>query len=908
MGVKKSTLRFIVFSLIFLLLSAALWSFTACKPKDVKDKDTFTPNGLKINAMADPLGVPVDDVRFSWQMNDPDDNEIQTAYRIVIAKTRYSFYKRDYIYNSGWVSSSENSSVKFENSEKYLKPNGLYFWAVATKDKDGNRSGFSDIQAFSTQIRDWESMKGIWADSSVGERDSFVFLRSRFNAKKFDNVEKVIVSVTATDTEPARQFVYNLYLNGQLIGLGPCREGADENGNSVLYYNTYDVTQYVLPKENVISAINYADDGKLFLCQITAFYTNGMSEVWVNSGRDYRSWKGLPADGIFGKDNSIGTGYYTAYANNINANIYPFGFATNNFDDSGWIECFCSEESINEDKLLKSGQYSPVKRFERAGASVERLSGGDWLIDLKQEIVGGIKLSFDGVADGKVDLYYGEQLNGDGTVKWHMNTDNKYRETFTLKAGRQTIETIDLLTYRYVQISGYDNLLTENDVRGLEVRAEFDDNDSYFDSSSQLLNEIFALTKNTIKYTTQDIMVDSQSRERRCYEGDLLINALASYAVSSDIGAVQLSLEYILTHKTDFLDYRLMPVMIAKQHYLYTGNDEIIRKYFDILKADCSVLPFDNNKNLVITENAQFVMDWPENDRDGYDMSVKYNTAYNCMQYKAYADLAYIADVLGDTSACNEARHYADLIKKSLTDKFYDKEKGAFCDGMNADGTLSAHYSQHATAYALWAGVYEQDMLQPMADFITGENKIKTSVFGVYFLLDGLYKSGYGDRANALLLDDDISEGAKTWAYMIKTLKATLTTEAWNESIKDNMTFSHPWSASPAYFVQSGICGINPTSPGFGKFTVKPSLTAADSFAYKMQTVKGKIGVDYCKNAYGYSVLKLEIPSNTTAQVYVECTENSKIYINGEKADAEYSGGYRRYEIGSGKASVEIRP
>lgn len=50
-------------------------------------------------------------------------------------------------------------------------------------------------------------------------------------------VEKVVANVTAGSTEPSRQFVYQFYLNGALVGLGP----AEKNGASQ-YYNTYDLT------------------------------------------------------------------------------------------------------------------------------------------------------------------------------------------------------------------------------------------------------------------------------------------------------------------------------------------------------------------------------------------------------------------------------------------------------------------------------------------------------------------------------------------------------------------------------------------------------------------------------------------------------------------------------------------
>ena len=78
-------------------------------------------------------------------------------------------------------------------------------------------------------------------------------------------------------------------------------------------------------------------------------------------------------------------------------------------------------------------------------------------------------------------------------------------------------------------------------------------------------------------------------------------------------------------------------------------------------------------------------------------------------------------------------------------------------------------------------GIYDdQDMANAMAATIAEQGKIRTSVYGSFFLLKGLYDSGNGHVANALLLDDDTSEGARTWAYMLYELGATITSEAWN--------------------------------------------------------------------------------------------------------------------------------
>ena len=130
-------------------------------------------------------------------------------------------------------------------------------------------------------------------------------------------------------------------------------------------------------------------------------------------------------------------------------------------------------------------------------------------------------------------------------------------------------------------------------------------------------------------------------------------------------------------------------------------------------------------------------------------------------------------------------------------------------------------------------GVYEdQAMADKMADYIRSQGKIKTSVYGSYFVLDGLYRAGAGDVANAMMMDRSANNGDRTWAYMIDTLGATITTEAWNETNKGNMTYSHPWGSAPGSQIIRGLFGIQPTKAGYSEFQVKLQPEGLESVSY----------------------------------------------------------------------------
>ncbi len=1081
-------------------------------PTDDPQNKTGKPTGLRINLLSAPFGVDKSDLRFSWVMNDKDQNEVQKAYRITVAKTAAALAAGEYLHDSGWVESAESTAVGQSALASKLSDNTLYYWQVSLRDASGAEAT-SDAQAFTTAVgEEWASIDGIWAgkasnsnlehstdwtnyqmdvefvidsnavgfvlrsanksnfymwqfkvegttallcphvykdgkfvnnssiakitvpaevafavgdpvyarivcdgdlvetyikdkngeyvlvderdmseygmsEGTVGLRtggsesgkiryayieslndggilyesnfengenpfsrcsiangaltvpkglstgdmldreavkdfmsgkssDAFVFLRTEISLSEaqISKLDRAVLSVTATSPEATRQFVYNMYVNGSIVGVGPSRYGKTPEGKDVLYYNTYDITSLLVAGDNCLASINYTTGGRAFLSQLTLHYTDGTREYVSNSARDAQDWKSLPADKIFGLGNSIGTNYYTAHANNIDSSLYPYGFANAGFDDSAWGNAMAGV-LLDEGMEFAPSQTDNVTRFVSEGkVTVKKLDNGDYVIDLGQEIVGGIRVLFDLAAAATVKVYYGEQLNEDGSVKYRMNTGNVYEETWKLVAGKQTIETIDMLTYRYVQISGCPAEITPEMVQGLEIRAPFDEDESYFSSDSALLNDIYELMKNTIKLTTQDLFVDSQSRERLAYEGDLIINLLAAHAFSDDYSIGRFSAEYLYTHRTWPAEYLLFAAMSAMDDYMATGDISSLEAYYEVLKTRVFTQYLDEETGLLTSGTSSgpsamnaVLIDWPLNERDGYDDKVKFNTVLNAVAVGCYEALAEIAALTGHQADADEFYDLADTIRDAMMDLLYDSEKGAFADGLHADGTRSSHYAQHATAYALAFGIYDdQSMADDMAATIAEQGKIRASVYGSFFLLKGLYDSGNGHVANALLLDEDTSEGAHTWAYMLYIMGATITTEAWNSQTKNNMTLSHPWGAAPAYAIKNGIFGINPTGAGYSTFDVRLQTEGLTKARLAVPTIKGEIAVSFEDKGHVY-LAQVNVPANTQATVYLPASAGAVITVNGEVVTATVSGGFAKVTVGSGTWNFEVK-
>ncbi len=754
-----------------------------------------------------------------------------------------------------------NPTVLLPDLTDALKDGTLYTLSAEAWGGDGVRRLLGKQISFAVGCA-WVSTAGIWAPErqEEGSTPDFAFLRHDFSVSPeiFSRIVCAHLSVTAVSPEPTRQYVYSLSVNGTEAGVGPCRLGRTPVGEVTLPYATYDVTSLLRAGKNIIAAACYTTAEHAFLCQLTCYGADGAPVLICNSGRDAAEWLALGGDAVFGKDNSIGTSYFTAHACNIHASLYPFGYDAADFiPDSRWASARLVTDDICAGRPLIPDGAEPMRRYPADERVTVEPSADGMLIDLGAEIIGGLALTLNNPTDAPVALTldFGEQTIPDGRggrrVKIPMNTGNRYRETWTIAPGEQTLESLSMMAYRYVGISGLPAgmTVTPADVCGLSLRKPFSASDSTLSTDHALLSDIIGLTKHTVKVTSQDIYVDSQSRERGAYEGDLLINMLAAYATEASFAPARLTAEYLLGHRTWPADYLLCIIFAARADYMATGDTRLISAWYDTLKGNLFT-EWEDETGLLAAPAATashsnaILVDWPPSERDGYDMQVTYNTVLCALQVRGYAEMAELAEAIGKHSDAAALRTRGAALKAAMLCRLYDPARGVFIDGLYADGTPSPHAARHATAYALNAGVYgDAAMADRMAEAVFGEGKLHVSVYAAHFLLEGLYRVGRGDLANRLLLDPDTSDGARTWAYMLYRMGATVTTEAWNEQNKPNMTLSHPWGATPAYLFAAGICGITPTKPGYAAVEIAPAPYGIGTVDATLPTIRGPIRV-----------------------------------------------------------------
>jgi alpha-L-rhamnosidase len=846
----------------------------------------MAPTGLLLERLSMPLGIDSPAPAMSWVITHPEPEQYQAAYQVQVATSRAGLSTgQPDVWDSGKVESAESSNARYAGPG--LAPNTVYYWRVRVWDGNDRSSPYSEPQMFVTGMGDGWRATPIWAARANGDGAAhFAFLRRGFMLPD-KQIEHAIVHVTAVSPEPASQYVYRLYLNDAFVGCGPER-GFD----AVNRYNTYDIADYLNPwARNAVAALNYTAEGQKFLFQLDIRFADGTSETITSDA----SWKALDGDAIYVDGGNAGHNtFHYAPRENINALHYPFGWKTSAFDDSGWpqavttgpIENLRASAKLNEQKHI----VEPVRLVERAP--------GHYFVDFGRSLLGGFRLhGIEGEAGQEVDIRLGQELLGPQTVRYAKRTGNTYREMWTLADGPQTISNWGYRAYRYAEVLGAPEGLDVANFHALALRQPCDPSESHFESSDFVLNDIWDMLKYSIQATGLDVYVDTHSRERRNYEGDAYINQLSQYTVERQYAFPRYSMEYLYYRPTWPTEYKQVSVMMAWEDYMYTGNADSLEKHYEVLQAK-TLEPFINQEYLVEKpENAgspwgRDLIDWPHALRDGYQFSER-NTVINAFNYRAVELLGKIARVLGRD---DEAARYTELaanLREAINEHFYDPEQGAYRDGKAID-----HHALHANIFPVALGAAREAHLAPVAEHIF-DRGMQCNLYGAQFVLEALYAADRGDlalkRMNAVT--------GNSWGYMMYRLGATIATEAWDASLKGNMSYSHGgWGSAPTNNIVRGMFGIQPVEPGFNTFQVRPQPGGVAWAQLTTPTIKGPIGVTFLEQDGAFH-MTVSVPVNTRANVYVPRmgADHAEVHVNGEAQQGRVDGGFVLIEnVGSG--------
>ncbi|PYE87293.1 family 78 glycoside hydrolase catalytic domain [Phyllobacterium leguminum] len=501
-------------------------------------------------------------------------------------------------------------------------------------------------------------------------------------------------------------------------------------------------------------------------------------------------------------------------------------------------------------------------------AKRSRQDGAVHFVDFGKVWFGNIIITPDDENKGTpVILRLGEKLGTDGRIDRHPFGTVRYYEIQTTLGDvpfSPPLTPADLrgmesgkpaMPFRYVEIEGWRGALPEG-----AVTLESVVSDKYearggitFTSGSETaaqLNRLMELGEHTMAATSfMGLFVDGD-RERIPYQADGYINQLGWYMTTGDWTVPRRTIDALFKAPTWPSEWMVQLIFMVWADYQATGDKDYLAEIFDRLKI-YTLFWFVDDTGLVNTTNKALadnfarrtkadyledIVDWPQGERDGYDMR-PYNTVVNAFVHAGFVLMAAMADELGRPRDANTLRGTAEKLRLKIQEKLIDRQRGIFVDGLG-----STHAAAHSTFFPLAFDLVPPEQVNASLAHI--ETRIAAhgggfpcSVYGAQYLLEGLFRHGAGHIALPLMLN----RTERGWLHMMDKYDATVTHEAWDVKFKENIDWTHAWGAAFLDITQRFILGARMLAPRWARWTLQPDPWVAESMRATIPTPHGTI-------------------------------------------------------------------
>ena len=887
-----------------------------------------------------PVGVPVNGIKFSWQTVSKERNQIQTAYELVVASTKEALLAGRYdMWNSGIVQDKQSLFIPYKGEK--IKPARKYYWKIRVWDKNSKPSAWSTANYFITALEgteDWNSAKWIGyeelADSmrvapgaenalSVGsklkQRAIVPYFRKKFSTER--KIRQALIFISGLGQ-------YELSINGKKIGNNFMTPGWTYYDKKV-FYNIYDVTKNVSNGNNAIGVLAgngfYYINRERYIKMVTGF---GFPKMICKLQIEYTdgSYKNIVSDESW-KTSASPITFTSIYGGeDYNAQLEQKGWNASSFDDTKWKQAMLVKAPTQN---LVAEQDYPVKiKDSFAVKTIKEPQPGKYIYDFGQNISGIIEIKVKGQKGQTIRFTPGELLNNQ-QMPDQSATGDPFYFTYTLKGDGIEIwrPAFTYYGFRYVLVEGAmpaSSSVSEGpkiiSLLSLHNRNSTPASGS-FQCSNPLFNQINELIRWAIKSNMQSVITDCPHREKLSwleqdhlmgnsihYNFDIyhLYKKLVQDMIESQLpdGMVPDIAPELVVFSGGFRDspeWGSASVIVPWLIYTLYGDKEMIEQAYPMMKKYVAYLKGKSADNIM----SHGLGDW-------YDYGPLPPGEAQLTPKALTATAIYYYDVLlmQKMAALFEKKEDTQMYKQLGADIKATFNRNFF----NATTKVYSTGSQTAMAMPLCLGLveepYRNKVLQNLVDSIDAGNKALTAGdIGFHYLIQAL-DEGF---ASQLIFDMNNRNDVAGYGYQLKK-GATALTESWSamEAVSNN----HLMLGHIMEWFYSGLAGIaqEQNSIGFNHIKIRPQVvgdivSAKGSF----QSPYGLIVSDWKKNGNKF-LLKLSIPVNTRATVYLPALPSSLIKEKGIHISkntgvklVDNKEGIATIQVGSGNYVFEVK-
>jgi len=304
---------------------------------------------------------------------------------------------------------------------------------------------------------------------------------------------------------------------------------------------------------------------------------------------------------------------------------------------------------------------------------------------------------------------------------------------------------------------------------------------------------------------------------------------IASYALSSNYDAVRTLIHAQCNNLSSIPEEVFYIASMLQNDYNYTGNIELIEKYYPSLIKACTKSQLKKN-NL-------------------YANAAKQQTTLSNIYFAKNTEfISNFANLLGKENDVLKYNMLGTVIEQTIQEKFVDT-KGLFKTSLK-DTKNSTSVNAIALAFHL---VTKKNAPKVLAYLDQNKNNIDSN--DLPFLLEALLDTSELELAYDILKKNETSQNI---------------------------------ASIPVAFISRNAWGIQPKSSGYDVAAIRPKLGALKSSTIKIPTNKGPIKASYEYLSFRKQIYAIDLPPNMVGEFEMLFSQEHIVKVNGVKTDTSF--------------------
>lgn len=691
---------------------------------------------------------------------------------------------------------------------------------------------------------------------------------------------------------------YRLFVNGKYVNDGP-----QISDSHHWRFESLDIAPLLIEGKNVVAVqvVNYAEFAPVYIMgKRAALIVQGdddnSSALNTDSSWMYHINKSISPIVFNPGDLAVSKQYYAAGPmEKINAEDYPWGWETLEFNDQTWNVSQATETGapfgvtgygdatwdllarsipLNEYTLQQAGVIRRTEGLNKQSVKfpiqIPANTSCSILLDQQQLTNAFPQLVVSGGKNSEIKLTYAEALFEDIRNKGHRDSieGKSIRGVFDVYVAdggnKRTFTSVTYRTFRYLQL----DIKTESQPLMLDQFSSWFtaypfEKKANFLSSDPSLSKIFDIGWRTARLCAYETYMDCPYWERLQYIGDTRIQALVSYYVSGDDRLARNALEqFYWSMEYDGLTYSRYPsslpqyipnyslvwVTMIHDFFMYRNDPEFVKSFLPGMQRVLNHFQQYVTDDYMMKEQPYwdfFDHTFPTHQiaEESYFKKLTTNSLFYAYTLSLASEIFnyYQEDVL--------AQKYFTLsqnIKASVKRQCYDSKRRIY-----ADTPDKKHFSMHSNIMAVLCDLVPDDEQKFFIRRITEMSDLTpTTLYFDFYLARAMNKAGAGDQYMDLLVK---------WKSL---LMLGLTT--FPEGV--DRSECHAWSASPNFEMIATFAGIQPIVAGFKKVLIKPQLQKLDKVKASLPHWAGNLEVNLDKKGTGLTGIVI-LPKEITGRL-----------------------------------------